>query len=144
MPNILLVPVQMLMKLTQNPAKEISTCVAKRTPTNLRKLNWTTPPFDEEERLCECFVEPTLRQFSVARTLLVLANTRATTRRYRKVRHAQITLCHAIVRHICYPSKISLSIVVKLAFSLRRHFFNGGFAISYQSWYMIELRHSPV
>ena len=37
MPNIVLVPVQMLMKLTQNPAKEISTCVAKRIPTNLRK-----------------------------------------------------------------------------------------------------------
>ena len=43
MPNILLVPVQMfnaktmLMKSTQNPAKEISTCVANRIPTNLRK-----------------------------------------------------------------------------------------------------------
>ena len=37
MPNILLVPVQMLIKLTQKPAKEISACVAKRIPTNLRK-----------------------------------------------------------------------------------------------------------
>ena len=37
MPTILLVPVQMLMKLTQKSAKEISTCVAKRIPTNLRK-----------------------------------------------------------------------------------------------------------
>ena len=37
MPNILFVPVQMLMKLTQKPAKEIGTCVAKRIPTNLRK-----------------------------------------------------------------------------------------------------------
>ena len=37
MPNISLVPVQMLMKLTQKPAKEIGTCVAKRIPTNLRK-----------------------------------------------------------------------------------------------------------
>ena len=33
MPNILLVPVQILMKLMQKPVKEISTCVA----TNLRK-----------------------------------------------------------------------------------------------------------
>ena len=33
MPNILLVPVQMLMELMQKPVKEISTCVA----TNLRK-----------------------------------------------------------------------------------------------------------
>ena len=37
MPNILLVPLQMFMKLTQNPSKEISTCVAKIMPTNLRK-----------------------------------------------------------------------------------------------------------
>ena len=37
MPNILLVPVQTLMKLTQKPVKEIGTCVAKRIPTNLRK-----------------------------------------------------------------------------------------------------------
>ena len=37
MPNILLVPVQTLMKLTQKPVKEISTCVAKRIPTNLGK-----------------------------------------------------------------------------------------------------------
>ena len=59
------------------------------------------------------------------------ANIRATTRRYRKVRHTQITLGHAIVRHLCYPSNISPQIVVKLAFSLRRHSFNGGFAISY-------------
>ena len=33
MPNILLVPVQMLMELMQKPVKEFSTCVA----TNLRK-----------------------------------------------------------------------------------------------------------
>ncbi len=37
MPNILRVPVQMLMKLTHKPSKEISTCVAKTIPTNLRK-----------------------------------------------------------------------------------------------------------
>ena len=30
MPNMLLVPVQMLGKLTQKPAKEISICVANR------------------------------------------------------------------------------------------------------------------
>ena len=137
MPNILLVPVQMLMKLTQNPAKEISTCVAKRIPTNLRKSVKLDHPTLRRRGTA-------LRMLRVARTLLVLANTRATTRRFRKVRHAQISLRHAIVRHICYPSKIPLSIVVTLAFSLRRHFFNGGFAISYQSWYMIELRHSPV
>ena len=63
----------------------------------------------------------TLRQLSVACTLLVSANIHATTRRYRKVRHTQITLCHAIVRQLCYPGKISPPIVVKFAFSLRRH-----------------------
>ena len=68
----------------------------------------------------------TLPQPSVACTLLVPANIRATTRRYRKVRHTQITLRNAIVRQLCYPSKISSPIVVKLAFSLRRHFFQRG------------------
>ena len=57
----------------------------------------------------------TLRQLSVACTLLVPANIRATTRRYGKVRHKQITLRHAIVRQICYPSKVSPPIVGKLA-----------------------------
>ena len=73
----------------------------------------------------------TLRQLSMACNLLVPAHIRATTRRYRKVRHTKITLGHAIVRQLCYPCNISPPIVVKLAFSLRRHFFNGGFAISY-------------
>ena len=75
----------------------------------------------------------TLRQFSVACTILVPVNIRATTRRYRKIRHTQITLGHAIVRQLSYPSNISPQIVVKLSFSLRRHSFNGGggFAISY-------------
>ena len=36
------------------------------------------------------------------------------------------TLRHAIVRQLCYPSKISHSIVVKLAFYLRCHFFQLG------------------
>ena len=45
---------------------------------------------------------------------LVPANIRATTRRYRKVRHTQITLGHAIVRQLCYPSNISPPIVIKL------------------------------
>ena len=52
------------------------------------------------------FVEPlTLRQLNVAGTLLVPANIRATTTRYRKVRRTQIrpTLRNAIVRQICYP-----------------------------------------
>ena len=56
----------------------------------------------------------TLRQLSVACTLLVPANIRPTTRRY------------AIVRQLCYSSKISPPIVVKLVFSLRRHFFQRG------------------
>ena len=51
------------------------------------------------------FVEPlTLRQLSVAGsagTLLVPANIRATSTRYRKVRRTQITLRHAIVRQSC-------------------------------------------
>ena len=37
MPNILLVPVQLLMKLTQKPSLEISSCLANRIPTNSRK-----------------------------------------------------------------------------------------------------------
>ena len=50
-------------------------------------------------------VEPlTLRQLSVAGTLLVPANIRATTTRYRQVRCTQITLRLAIVRQVCYPS----------------------------------------
>ena len=79
---------------------------------------WTIPPFDE------AYSSPTL--LSVACTLLVPVNIPATTRRYRKVRHTQITLRHAIIRQLCYPSKISPPIVVKLAFSLRRHFFQRG------------------
>ena len=56
---------------------------------------WTIPSF----------VEPfTLGHLSVAGTLLVPANIRATTTRYRKVRRTRhITLCHAIVRQLCYP-----------------------------------------
>ena len=46
----------------------------------------------------------TLRQLIVACTLLVPANIRATTRRYRKVCRTQITLRHAIGRQLCYPS----------------------------------------
>ena len=71
-------------------------------------------------------LDPTLRQHRVACTLLVPANIRAITRRYRKVRHTQ-TLRHAIVRQLCYPSNI----FPPIAFSLRRHFFTGGFAIPY-------------
>ena len=38
MPNILLVPVQNVYEINaKNPAKVISTCVAKIIPTNLRK-----------------------------------------------------------------------------------------------------------
>ena len=59
-------------------------------------------------------LKPTLRQLSVACTLLVPANIRANTRRYRKVRHTQIILRHAIVRQLCYPSKISPPIVINL------------------------------
>ena len=65
----------------------------------------------------------TLRQLSVACTLLVPANIRATTRRYGS--KPKITLGHAIVRQLCYPSNIFPPIVVKLAFSLRRHFSTG-------------------
>ena len=65
----------------------------------------------------------TLRQLSVAGTLLVPANIRATTRRYRKVRRTQITLRHAIVRQLAIKAP---PILVKLAFSLRRHFFQRG------------------
>ena len=73
----------------------------------------------------------TKSQLSVACTLLVSANIRATTRRYRKVRHTQVALRHAIVWQLCYPSKMAPSIVVKLAFSPWCHFFNGRFAILY-------------
>ena len=55
----------------------------------------------------------------------------AAIRRYRKVRHTQVALRHAIVWQLCYPSKMAPRIVVKLAFSPRRHFFNWGFAMSY-------------
>ena len=55
---------------------------------------------------------------------LVPANIRATTRRYRKVRHTQITLGHAIVRQLCYPSNISPPIVVKLP---KLHFLSAPF-----------------
>ena len=56
---------------------------------------WTTPSFVEAL---------TLRQLSMAATILVTANIRATTTRYRKVRRTPITLRHAIVRQLCYPS----------------------------------------
>ena len=55
---------------------------------------------------------------------VVPANIRATTRRYRKVRHTQITLRHATVRQLCYPSKISIPIVV--IFSSAPFFSTGG------------------
>ena len=66
----------------------------------------------------------------MACTLLVTANIRATTRRYRKGEHRLvITLRHVGVRQPCYPSKIS-SPILKLAFSVRCRFFNGDSAIS--------------
>ena len=46
----------------------------------------------------------TPRQLSVACTLLVPANIRATTRRYRKAHRTQFTLRHATVRQLCYPN----------------------------------------
>ena len=56
---------------------------------------WTIPSF----------VEPfTFRHISVAGTLLVPANIRATTMRYRQVHRTHIIVCHAIVRQFCYPS----------------------------------------
>ena len=57
-------------------------------------------------------------QPSVAYTLLVPADIRATTRRYGEVSRTQITLCHATVRQLRYPNKISLPILIKFAFSL--------------------------
>ena len=75
--------------------------------------HWTIPPFEKKSQL------------SVACTLLVPAKIRATTRRYRKVRHTQLHLRHAIVWQLCYPSKMAPPIVVKLAFSPRRHFSTG-------------------
>ena len=73
---------------------------------------WTIPSF----------VEPfTLRHLSVAGTLLLPSNICATTTRYRKVRRTHITLCHAILSgNFAIQAPI---IIVKLAFSLRRHFF---------------------
>ena len=65
----------------------------------------------------QCARMPSLLSPWHAHTLLVPANIRATTRRYRKVRHT----LYYIVRQLCYPSKVSPPIVVKLAFSLRRH-----------------------
>ena len=64
----------------------------------------------------------TLRQLSMACTLLVPANIRPTTSRYRKVRRTQITLRHAIVRPLAIKAP---SILVKLPFSLRCHFSKG-------------------
>ena len=75
---------------------------------------WITPPF----------VEPvTLRQLSMADTLLVPANIRATTTRYRKF------VAHRL--HCAMPLSGNFAIqappiLVKLAFSLRRHFFQRG------------------
>ena len=46
----------------------------------------------------------TPRQLSVACTLLVPANIRATTRWYRKAHRTQFTLRHATVRQLCYPN----------------------------------------
>ena len=73
---------------------------------------------------------PTLRQPSVAYTLLVPANIRATTRRYWEISRTQIALCHASVRQLRYPSIICLPIVIKFAFSLWC-----------QSFYPLGLRH---
>ena len=75
---------------------------------------WTIPSF----------VEPlTLRQLSVAGTLLVPANIRATTTQYRKF------VAHRL--HCAMPLSVNFAIqappiLVKLAFSLRRHFFQRG------------------
>ena len=50
----------------------------------------------------------TKSQLSVACTFLVPANIRATTRRYRKVRHTQVTLRHAIVwPRVIYRKRLS-------------------------------------
>ena len=68
----------------------------------------------------------------VAYTLLVPANIRVTTRRYGEVSRTQITLCHATVRQLRYPGKISLPILIKFAFSLWcQSFFTAGSAIAY-------------
>ena len=187
MPNILLVPVKMLMKLMQKPVKEISTNLRKSVKllyitcsalnmimfsiehVNMfsiehvcRKIaewacihvhNWflhlaalhvfniifecgtlcrTHVALERLARTrtveCNCSSWSTTMRTNafitfttMACTLLVPANIRAITRRYQKVRHTQITLRHAIVRQLCYPSKVSPPIVVKLAFSLWRH-----------------------
>ena len=81
---------------------------------------WTTPSF----------VEPlTLRQLSVAGTLLVPTNIRATTKRYRKVRRTHFFNC-------AMPLSGNFAIqappiLVKLEFSLRRPFFQRASTISY-------------
>ena len=49
---------------------------------------------------------------------MVPANIRTTTRRYGEVSRTQITLCHATVRQLRYPSKISFTILIKFVFSL--------------------------
>ena len=69
----------------------------------------------------------TPRQLSVACTLLVPANIRATTRRYRKVHRTQITVRHATVRQLCYLNSSN----PRLHFLFGAIFFNGDSAISY-------------
>ena len=51
MPTILLVPVQMLMKLTQKPAKEISTCSQENT-NKLEKVKIALYNMFSAERVC--------------------------------------------------------------------------------------------
>ena len=69
---------------------------------------WTTPSF----------VEPlTLRQLSVAGTLLVPANIRATTTRYRKVRRTQITLRQATLLSKLLQSSLNLHFLFGAIFS---------------------------
>ena len=76
------------------------------------------------------FVEPlTLRQLSVAGsagTLLVPANIRATSTRYRKVRRTQITLRHAIVRQSCLTISDMAQDSLNLYFLFGAIFFNRG------------------
>ena len=85
---------------------------------------WTIPSF----------VEPrlTLRQLSVAGTLLVPANVRATTTRY--IEKSVAHILHCAMQLSGNFAIQAPPILVKLAFSLQRHFFQWGLyasAISY-------------
>ena len=66
----------------------------------------------------------------MACTLLVPANIRATTRRYRKVRHTQLHCAMPLSGNFAIQAKWLIQSSLNLHFLLGAIFFNGGFAIS--------------